>query len=104
MPSALDFGFYFDRVLHFYGGLSYRELLSLPIRTFWRLSNNINRIRAETDIRSFHIALASQSRQAHEFKDSLVIEMGEPTTVDPIASAIPDKDAIAQLKQLMGQG
>jgi len=37
-------------VLHFYA-LSYSELLKLPIYTFWELSRNIDRVRADEDKR-----------------------------------------------------
>lgn len=96
----MDFGFLFDRVLHFYGGLSYRELLELPIRTFWRLHANINRIRAESDLRSFHVAAASQSEKGGEYHQRLVLELGEITKVDPIANAIRDEEGVSRLKQI----
>ena len=96
----MDFGFFFDRVLHFYGGLSYGELLKLPIRSFWRLHSNINRIRAEFDLRSLHVAAASQSTDMKTFKDHLVIELGETTVVDPIANVKRDRDATQKLKKL----
>ena len=97
----MDFGFFFDRILHFYGGLSYRELLDLPIRAFWRLHANINRIRAEADLRSFMVSTASQSTEGAKFRDHLVIELGETTKIDPIAGAIRDEKGVEKLKALV---
>ena len=96
----MDFGFFFDRILHFYGGLGYRELLSLPIKTFWRLHANVNRIRAEADIRSFMVSTASQSTEGAKFRDNLIVEMGEITKTDPIAGAIRDEEGVARLKRI----
>jgi len=96
----MDFGFFFDRVLHFYGGLSYRELLSLPIRTFWRMHSNINRIRAEDNLRTLQVAVASQSEGVAKYRDHLVVELGKTTEVDPIASAYRDHEGIAKVAAL----
>lgn len=47
--------------MHFYG-IGYRELLSVPIRFFWTLSSNIDRIQASFDVRNLslqHVAVAT---------------------------------------------
>lgn len=52
----------------------------MPIRCFWELSRNINRISAQNDLRALSVARYSQSySQEHitEFRDKLIIEMGE---------------------------
>lgn len=45
--------------MHFYA-MSYEAVLELPIKTFWLLSSNINKITAERDIRKFNLLLGSQ--------------------------------------------
>lgn len=101
----MDFGFFFTRVLHFYAGLGgYHELLGLSIRTFWLLHENVNRIRAELDIRAFHVSDQSQGTEGAKFKSHLVVEMGTITEVDPIASAHRDETGVARLKKMVDQG
>lgn len=64
-------------MLSFYG-MSYRDVLELPISAFWLLSNNINRLSAERDIRSLAIAAGSQSEEGYKKTlEGLQREMGD---------------------------
>ena len=78
MPEPeIDFGFVFCEVSHFYG-MSYREVMDLPIRAFWLMHGNIRRITAGEDIRTLSVSMAAQSGDgARECHDRLVLEMGE---------------------------
>ena len=69
--------------------MSYRELMNLPIMTFWFMNAQICRIRAESDIRSLGIAGSSQSSESiTEFRKNLDIEFGDIVTFD--SDLIPD--------------
>jgi hypothetical protein len=57
---SIDLGFYFSRVVAHYA-VSPRELLQLPLAMFWMLSRNIDRLRAEEDVRSFQVARVAQA-------------------------------------------
>jgi hypothetical protein len=43
--------------------MGYRETLDLPIKTFWMLHKNVDRIAAEQDMRAASIAIQSQSSE-----------------------------------------
>jgi hypothetical protein len=57
---AIDFGFFFARVIRFYS-LGYEGGLKLPIRAFWRLNSEIDRIEADQDRRTLRLLLAVNS-------------------------------------------
>jgi hypothetical protein len=51
--------------------LSYWEVMELPIRAFWTLNRNINRLLAEEDLRTLMLHVSRQSAegcQAYEAK------------------------------------
>ncbi|MDX5412905.1 MAG: hypothetical protein LPK02_07640 [Rhodobacterales bacterium] len=53
-------------------------MLDLPLATFWLMSNNVNRISAEKDIRAMAVAAASGSEKGYrEGTEGLRREMGE---------------------------
>ena len=62
--------------MHFYG-IGYRETLDLPLRTFWLMSTNVNRIAAENDIRRLSVAGGAGSSDAFKgANEALRAEMG----------------------------
>lgn len=76
--------------------------MELPIHQFWTFNSYIPRLSAEEDIRALTIAANAQSAEGYkEIRETLVIEMGEVTKTDPIASAIRDEDATQKLRALM---
>lgn len=85
--------------------MSYRELMKLPIMTFWFMNAQICRIRAENDIRSLGVAASSQSSESiTEFRKNLDIEFGDVVTFD--SDLIPDfgkldVEGLAALKSMM---
>lgn len=63
--------------MHFYS-LGYDEALNLHLSTFWLMSNNINRISAEEDIRAMAVAAAATSEKGFKHaSEALQREMGE---------------------------
>jgi len=75
--------------------------MRLPMRTFWLLNQNINRLRAEEDLRSLTTAAASQSSEfAEEHRQSLILEVGEPTKGSSPLEAKRDEEGVAELKRI----
>lgn len=62
MIQSIDFGFLFSRVIHAYK-MNPVEILKLPVKTFWLLHKNIDRINAEQDIRTATILCNVQSSE-----------------------------------------
>lgn len=87
--------------MHFYG-LSNRELLDLPIRTFWMLNANVDRLSAQQDLRSLSVNLASQSTSNDSvlrLRDALVLELDEPWKSDPL-EAVRDENGFERLRAM----
>lgn len=83
--------------MRFYS-IGWKEFYALPIYTFWELSKNIERIRAEEDLRMMSVigcCFSSESGYAKELVDTRgdVIEIEENVS-----------EALARLKALMGGG
>lgn len=94
--------------MHFYS-MSYSEALDLPLRTFWLMSNNINRISAEADIRRLSImAAASSSEGFGKAQEALQREMGEvfgraAADTSDLPSEMEIRRGLATLKSLAGK-
>ncbi len=72
----------------------------MPIRCFWVLSQNINRIQAQNDMRSLAISMYCQDKDAClKYRESLEIEMGKvfEFIVDTRHERV-DHKAVAKLK------
>lgn len=50
----MDLGYYISQVMRFYS-ISYRDVLKLPVYTFWELSKNIERLRADEEAHELSI-------------------------------------------------
>lgn len=88
----------FCEVSHFYS-MPYRDLMAIPIKTFWLLSGNIRRIRAGDDLRRLSTAAAAQSAEGvRECQDRLIIEIGEVIKEPSVAEAVRDEVGFAELK------
>ena len=106
MIVSIDFGFYFSRVVAYYS-VPPKELLNTPLETFWMLSNNIDRLRSESDLRDYQVARLSQAGtdDAKAFMEGLQLRMGRPVTTDRVYNPYAvkaDPDAKAQLKAIFG--
>ena len=101
MPEReIDFGFVFCEVSHFYS-MSYRELMDIPIKTFWLMSGNIRRIRAGDDLRNLMTATASQSADGvKEYRERLIVDIGEVMKEPSVADAERDEAGFAELKSM----
>jgi len=84
-------------------GLGYRELLELPINTFWMLNRNADRIRAQSDLHNFSISLtagATNAESVNRFRDQLVLELDEPWKYDSLEEEL-DRAGLNRLRAMM---
>lgn len=70
-------------VSHFYN-TPYAQVLTMPVKTFWSMIRNANRLKAGNDLRLLQLLAVSQSSDAmRETGEALVQEQGKPTvTID----------------------
>lgn len=85
------------------------ELLGIPLTMFWMLSRNIDRLRAEEDIRNLQVARAAQAdgEGVKAFMEGLQLRIGRPVVTDKVYDPCKDKadpDAKEQLMQIFGRG
>lgn len=78
----------------------------MPLRLFWLLDSNVDRIKAQDDKRSLHIASVSamDGKRLQEIAKVLDAETGEviKTKFDPVRLAVRDQAGVARLKALAG--
>lgn len=80
----------------------YDDVMQLPIAVFWSMYAQINRVKAENDLRAMSVTAYSQSKEGFEkMAEQLTHEMGVTVKVDPIKSAKRDEGAIDELRALM---
>ncbi|EAU0361798.1 hypothetical protein C5952_03270 [Cronobacter sakazakii] len=89
--------------------MSPMELLGIPLTMFWMLSRNIDRLRAEEDIRNLQVARAAQAdgEGVKAFMEGLQLRIGRPVVTDKVYDPRKDKadpDAKEQLMQIFGRG
>lgn len=83
--------------------------MNLPLKTFWMMSGNIDRIWAQKDMRAMTLAVIGQSTQESvvAYRQQLVIEagnivkLGEDTGLRPVAPR--DEEGFAELKSMATQ-
>ena len=76
--------------MHFYG-IAYRDVLALPVKTFWLLHKNVDRISAERDMRMIMVMGSVQSSEAlNGMTASLRKQMGVVVEIDEAAAAVED--------------
>lgn len=96
----IDFGFVFCEVSHFYS-MSFREVMAMPVKSFWLMFSNIRRIRAGDDVRHLMTAAASQSADGvKELQERLVLEIGTVANAPPVVDAQRDEAGFAELKAM----
>ena len=82
--------------------MSYRDVMRLPICTFWMMSAQINRVRAEGELRQLNIVVSGGSAEgAKETRERLLEEMGTVATgIDTHWER--DEEGFEGLRQLAG--
>lgn len=95
--EILDLGFFFARVLRFYS-LNHSEVLQLPVRTFWFLNEQIDRLAAEESLRGIDLALAGQmdGKGVKQLSEGLQRQMG-------LIAKVEEKPDFAALQRIAGK-
>lgn len=79
--------------------MGYVETMQLPLRAFWLMSGNVDRIQAQKDVRSLTVAACAQGGEAATTcRTQLIVEVG--TIVKVGMDVRRDADAISTLKEL----
>jgi hypothetical protein len=97
--DALDFGFVLSRVMGFYG-LDYWQVLDTPIRAFWMLSRNIDRLEAERDMRALEgrvVAAGARRETLEAYQARLCEQVGVVAVEKPVF----DRQGLLALKELL---
>jgi hypothetical protein len=94
------------RVMHFYG-LSYKEVLELPLRTFWSFNAQIVRLRSEEQLSMIELFLlggmGASEQAVTSIRGHLNKTMGEPISVrmkESSTSLEQTEKGIKQLREL----
>ena len=75
------------------------EVKALPIKTFWLMSNSVERIMAQKDMRTLTVSTCSQNGEAaNECRQQLVLEIGTIAKAEEIQEL--DSAGLAELKEL----
>jgi len=90
--------------MRFYG-MSDQHVLSMPVKRFWLLHKNVDRLRAEEDTRILHVAIhAASGESASALADRLNKQMGVVFDVDEGKAAVThaerDRAGLMQLKSM----
>jgi hypothetical protein len=81
--------------------MPYREVMGLPVKTFWLMSGNIRRIRAGDDMRQLMTATAAQSAEGvGEYRQRLILDIGTVFKDGLIIDAERDEAGFAELKMM----
>lgn len=83
--------------------MKFADVMELPLRTFWSLNRNVDRLRAEQDIRSLQVATAAQTVEdggdAVKFlSEHLRMEIGSPIIIEKKF----DRSKFEELKKKLG--
>lgn len=76
-----------------------REIYALPIYTFWELARNIERLRAEEDLRLMMLLGASFSSEAEVYANKLVEARGD---IVEVREEVLVREGLAILKNALG--
>lgn len=78
--------------------------MGIPIKTFWLLSENIERISAQKDIRTLSVAAYSQSGEAaSEFREQLVLQVGTTVKLESEPISERDVEGFEELRHMANQ-
>lgn len=91
--------------MHFYSQTN-DEVMRLPIKTFWLMHANIDRIKAQEDMRSLTVSIGAQAggEAVKSIRQQLIVEAGtivKAAPADPL-DAQRDEKGFAELKALSG--
>lgn len=84
--------------------MGYQGVMDLPMKAFWLMSANIDRIMAQRDMRSLTVAVCGQSGDAaKEFRQRLEIEAGVIVKLEKASPVDCERDEVGfqELKNLL---
>jgi hypothetical protein len=85
--------------------MNYKDVLSMPLRTFWMMNKNIDRIMAEADMRMLSVVAYAQSGDGIEdFTKKLRDQVGKIVEIDAAKMAMSetyDREGLLALKALV---
>ena len=80
--------------------IGYTDVMALPVRTFWMMNGNIERICAERDLRQLQLMLGTQSQDnLSDVQSRLLEEMGQPIKANVMAVK-RDEEGVELLKRM----
>ena len=63
--------------------MDYYKVLELPLKTFWAFNRQVNRLRAEADMRQLSLISAGQSPEGStQLFEQLRVELDSPTVTE----------------------
>lgn len=80
--------------------------MRMPLRTFWLLSNNVERIQAQIDLRTMNLRLrtgmGATSESVGQMHEALIAETGEivKTSAKALLNAPRDQEGFEKLKAM----
>lgn len=81
--------------------------MGIPIKTFWMMNQNIDRILAQRDIRALTVAVTGQGGQeaTQSYRQTLTIEVGTVVKMseDPVRDAVRDEEGFQSLREMATQ-
>jgi hypothetical protein len=93
-------------VLRNYGGFDYHAVLKLPLRVFWTLNAQINRLRAEENLERLELVVLGLQgvtpEMFNEYRTRQVEIRGEPMKVTEVEAPDTFKKGLEKLRQLSG--
>ncbi len=95
---TVDFPFFFARISRFYH-MTYQEVMEMPISGFWMYAKQMDRIRAEEELRAIKVGAAASSPEfAKHYGQQLTEDLGEFVTAPK--PEIDHAAGVAKLKRL----
>lgn len=83
--------------------MTYWDVLAIPVRTFWSFLKNINRLRAEEDMRAIDVALAGNNpKHAEKMREALTEQLGKVSS--GVEKPVDHSAGVNRLKSLMPKG
>lgn len=77
--------------------MSLRDVMEMPIRTFWSFANNSVRLKAEEDLQAMDVVLSGQSGEFAKQHREALLERIKP----PVKAPVDHKAGIAKLRKLL---
>lgn len=85
--------------MRFYG-MSWREVMATPIRAFWVLVRNIDRVKAQEKLGELKLSVCAQSSEGvEEYQNDLVSQLGEVLVPDILVDTL-DRTGFEELRSL----